>query len=648
MSNMPILKFEKSTNYLNKQLDIQSNNKQLVTNIISNIGLFLEQNPESTYYDNYLNIKESANIFLQIFSKNITTIESLSREIKHITYDLTEVLAEASRKEKSKEYYIAAISTIKNNIETYTAKFQSFEQKIEKDNIDFNEFININNIKYNFTSNRLSNTYEFSGFSIDNVLLETNKENQKKEAKIDELTNEFKNMLSNLSEDAVLSLNLVSSLENKFNLEQNKENLVPTENETLDQINLETLSSDEEVNNENNDSIEISESTEFKSQTPQANDSLEELEQSSIEAESEVAQEENLEDDSPDIIIDYASIYGNYFKNAKTIEENISSEYSTFDLQPSNFSKQEKIESSSTLENDSKIEEISEDIDVDIENDILDSLSDDDILAELLMLEDNSAKPDSTEIDYDNLDDNILDNTDSIFNILESSNPESQDIAKEESLLVDNSSESSEITTSETEENTVYEVNDEKIGNLENETNKNDDKNNFSALETKITTSKIFHNNISNMELDERIKIIKEGTSNNDSLIISEKQDKIFLPYTIDELEKYLKSYPDVYNSAKDVVEQEFTLSFKSFFKYPTRTRFVETYNLIRNRSRKSVLKALIYAFKLARKYNLSPAVIAACKNEQQLETYLYCLNSNSLNKFKIFRIIYEINPLEV
>ena len=142
MLNMPVLKFEKSTNYLNHQLEIQLNNKQLVTDIISNINLILA-NMSDKNNSNYLSIQDSANNFLQLISQNITIIEELNREIKHITYDLTEILSEASKRLKQKEYYIAAISSVKTNIENYTSKFQKIEKKLEQDNRDFNDFINV-------------------------------------------------------------------------------------------------------------------------------------------------------------------------------------------------------------------------------------------------------------------------------------------------------------------------------------------------------------------------------------------------------------------------------------------------------------------------------------------------------------------------
>ena len=78
MLNMPILKFEKSCNYLNDQLNIQNNNKQLILDIISNIGLILNSNEEKA--EQYSNIIDSANEFLKTVSSNITAIEQLNLE----------------------------------------------------------------------------------------------------------------------------------------------------------------------------------------------------------------------------------------------------------------------------------------------------------------------------------------------------------------------------------------------------------------------------------------------------------------------------------------------------------------------------------------------------------------------------------------
>lgn len=615
MLNMPILKFEKSTNFLNEQLDIQLNNKQLVSDIISNIDLILA-NASDDNKSNYLNIRNSTNKFLQIISQNITTIEELKREIKHITYDLTEVLGEANKKEKSKEYYIATISSIKNNIEQYTLKFQEIEKKLEQDNIDFNDFININNFKYNFISNQNNDTYEFSSFSIDNqVFSNESTENEStekeetisnnnvettlnsKEEKIDELTNEFKTMLSNLSEDAVLSFDLMNSLKDEFQNINSKSAIENTESEKS--FILGTFSNDSKIETdnmiENNGKIDNSIIKENIDMIDSSNieENIDIVDSSNIEENTSainnnnVVNANNVESANPsetsNIIIDYNSIYGNYHSNISTIEEDILSEYSNFVSSPLSSKnevkeillKDETIENKANMESNILEEAKNEDF-----SNIIDEISDDDLLAELLM----------------------------------------SDTPSEEIL--------SDIQPSEMQKTSNTTSNEKKV---EEEPKK---------------STKINYNNFSNYDIEEKIKIIKEASTNNYSLIISEKKNKIFLPYTIDELEKYLKIYPEVYTSLVDVVEQEFILPFDTFLKHPARSRFTETYNLIRNRQGKSIFSAIMYAFKLIGKYNLNPAIIAACKTEHQLDSYLYYLNSNNLDKFKTFKIIYEINPL--
>ena len=41
----------------------------------------------------------------------------------------------------------------------------------------------------------------------------------------------------------------------------------------------------------------------------------------------------------------------------------------------------------------------------------------------------------------------------------------------------------------------------------------------------------------------------------------------------------------------------------------------------------------------------LNPAIIAACKTQEQLSNYLDCLEKNNLKAFTDFEIKFEINP---
>ena len=45
-------------------------------------------------------------------------------------------------------------------------------------------------------------------------------------------------------------------------------------------------------------------------------------------------------------------------------------------------------------------------------------------------------------------------------------------------------------------------------------------------------------------------------------------------------------------------------------------------------------------------KNDLNPCIIAACKNQAQLDDYLKCLEHNNLDNFKHFKIQFYVNPL--
>lgn len=150
-------------------------------------------------------------------------------------------------------------------------------------------------------------------------------------------------------------------------------------------------------------------------------------------------------------------------------------------------------------------------------------------------------------------------------------------------------------------------------------------------------------NNKKCVSIDEKIDRILEARSNNQLLVISKKYNKIYLPYTIDDLEEYLKCYPATYLSLKQVVEREYTIDFKSFYKNPIHSRFVEAYSIVKDKERKKAFKAIFFAIKIAGKRKLNPAVVAACRTQEELNTYIKCLKNNSLEKFKTFEVVSEL-----
>lgn len=139
----------------------------------------------------------------------------------------------------------------------------------------------------------------------------------------------------------------------------------------------------------------------------------------------------------------------------------------------------------------------------------------------------------------------------------------------------------------------------------------------------------------------------KEGIQSNDTLIISEKDNKVFLPYTVSEIESYMEKYPKEYKSLEYVINKEFILPLDYYTKHPSLARFREAYSLIRDREAKSVFDALKYALSVMFEYDLNPAIISACKTEEALNFYIECLESKNLSKFNLFKIEFRLNPLK-
>ena len=141
---------------------------------------------------------------------------------------------------------------------------------------------------------------------------------------------------------------------------------------------------------------------------------------------------------------------------------------------------------------------------------------------------------------------------------------------------------------------------------------------------------------------------ISDGNiQNNNTLIIYEKDNKVFLPYTVSEIQSYMEKYPKEYKSLEYVINKEFILPLDYYTKHPSLARFREAYSLIRDREAKSVFDALKYALNIMFKYDLNPAIISACKTEEALNLYIECLENKDLSKFNLFKIEFRLNPLK-
>lgn len=144
---------------------------------------------------------------------------------------------------------------------------------------------------------------------------------------------------------------------------------------------------------------------------------------------------------------------------------------------------------------------------------------------------------------------------------------------------------------------------------------------------------------------DSNIKIQSDENEvkDNNTLIISDSNQNVVLPYKVIDLEKKLKENKK-YTSLQDVIKNEYTLPLETF-KNPTKSRFREAFQLIKKKEHGSLKEAIELGFELMFQSDLNPAVIAACKDLDELDIYLDCLDDNELDKFSCFNIEYNVPP---
>jgi len=147
---------------------------------------------------------------------------------------------------------------------------------------------------------------------------------------------------------------------------------------------------------------------------------------------------------------------------------------------------------------------------------------------------------------------------------------------------------------------------------------------------------------------DEHIKKMLENLPDKfseNTLVISESEGKVFLPYTKQKINDYLVENPKSYSSVEDVINTVFTVPLKNY-KHSSVSRFTEAFKLIRDKEDGSIKDALDLACEVAFNYNLHPAIITACSNLNELDIYLACLEYNELKDFRYFNIVFDVAPL--
>ena len=142
-------------------------------------------------------------------------------------------------------------------------------------------------------------------------------------------------------------------------------------------------------------------------------------------------------------------------------------------------------------------------------------------------------------------------------------------------------------------------------------------------------------------EIDEE-KVIENNLEDNHTLVISEEDGKVYLPYTKDEIKKEVSQNKGA--KISEIIENKYILPLDKY-KNSIRARFREGYNLMYHREGKSKRSAIMLGIELMFETNLHPAIISACKNLEELDIYLDCLDDNELEKFSCFKIIYKSLP---
>lgn len=132
----------------------------------------------------------------------------------------------------------------------------------------------------------------------------------------------------------------------------------------------------------------------------------------------------------------------------------------------------------------------------------------------------------------------------------------------------------------------------------------------------------------------------------NNTLLISEKDRKVYLPYKKKDLENIL-SVSEKYSTLDEIIEDKYTVPLSKYTN-SAYARFREGFNLMRKKETCSFIKSVDLGLELLTRYDLNPAIISACQNIDELDIYLDCLDTNELDKFDIFDIKYEINPTVV
>lgn len=125
-------------------------------------------------------------------------------------------------------------------------------------------------------------------------------------------------------------------------------------------------------------------------------------------------------------------------------------------------------------------------------------------------------------------------------------------------------------------------------------------------------------------------------------LVISVTRGKVILPYRIEALQKILDDGGNRYGTLQEVIDDRYTVPLARY-RHGWISRFREAFALMREREKSSFSDALDLALEMMGNRYLHPAVITACRDGDELDIYLDCLDTNELEEFPFFEVKYEL-----
>lgn len=137
---------------------------------------------------------------------------------------------------------------------------------------------------------------------------------------------------------------------------------------------------------------------------------------------------------------------------------------------------------------------------------------------------------------------------------------------------------------------------------------------------------------------------IEINHEDNNQLLISEKEQKAYLPYKYEKVKEIFLTSNNKYKTMQDVIDSLYIVPLNKF-KNSSIARFREAFNLVRQKEHSSITKALDLGLELMFKYELNPIIIAACRSLDELDIYLAYLDENETYEFNCFEIKFEISP---